>query len=187
MSHHKHTTEAFILNVMPAREHDARVKMITKDGEVLSAIATGLRTLKSKLRMSVVPYSHLNASIVRGKDTWRLTNAQSVEHFYDAIADKEAKKALARTVSLVELLTPGEMHVGNIFEILLAYAKDLSEGKAQGKIKAYETQAALRVLSELGYIESAEKWNDAGIEYIEAHIAEAVRDVNHGIKSTHLM
>jgi recombinational DNA repair protein (RecF pathway) len=189
MSHHKHTIEAFILSVTPAREHDARVKVVTKDGEVLSAIATGLRTLKSKLRMSLVPFTHVSISLVRGKDIWRLTNATSISNIYNDIRDKEYKKAFARSVSLVEKLTPGEMHVGMLFEKLLMYGEQLiaeSDSPDSSRRKAYETRAAIILLSELGYIEHAERWVNADIEYIEANIKVAIQDVNHGIQSTHL-
>ena len=190
MSHHKHTIEAFVIQVTPSREHDARIKLVTKDGEVLTAIATGLRTLKSKLRMTIVPYALAKVSLVKGKDMWRLTNAQSVRNFFAEMPESEKRKALARTVSLVEKLTPGESHVGNIFEKLIEYAEILIKEKVEEKndrLKAYETQAALKILAELGYIENTEKWNNADIEYINTHIKEAVQDVNHGIKSTHLM
>jgi recombinational DNA repair protein (RecF pathway) len=189
MSHHKHTTEAFVLSVTAAREHDARIKVVTKDGEVLSAIATGLRTLQSKLRMSLVPYSHVSISLVRGKDVWRCTNASSLRNFYNEIQDKEYKKALARTVSLIERLTPGEAHVGMLFEQLLTYAERLAHESSQpdnARCKAYEAQAALIILSELGYIEHAERWVTADISYIQEHIGEAVRAINHAIQSTHL-
>lgn len=189
MSHNKHTTEALILNMTPAREHDARVKVVTKDGEVLSAIATGLRTLKSKLRMSLVPYAHVSVSLVRGKDIWLLTNASSITNIYNDIKDKEYKKAFARSVSLVEKLTPGEMHVGMLFEKLLTYGEQLIAESIEPQVsrcKAYETRAAIILLSELGYIEHAERWVNADIEYIEANIKDAIQDVNHGIQSTHL-
>ncbi len=183
MSHHKHTTEAFILNVIPSREHDARVKMVTRDGEVLTAIAAGLRMLKSKLRMAVVPFAHATVSIVKGKDVWRLTNAQPIRNFYEEIKGAEARKALAKTVSLVERLTPGETHIGNVFEILLAYAGQLI---TQATIKTLEIQAALNILSELGHIEERERWGQADLAFIEAHMKEAVEVINHGIASTHL-
>ncbi len=154
MSHHKHTTEAFVLNVLPSREHDARVKLVTKDGEVLTAIATGLRMLKSKLRMAVVPYAHINASIVKGKEMWRLTNAQSLNDTYAHVEHREGKKALARTAYLVEKLTPGETHVGNIFNLLMDYAKTLmilSKGIQDETVKVYETQVALYSLRTWSY------------------------------------
>jgi DNA repair protein RecO len=191
MSHHKHTTEAFVLAVKAVREGDARVKLVTKDGEVLSVIATGLRLLKSKLRMAVVPYASLRVSIVRGKDVWRLTNAEPLRNFYYEIKSNPAtaigaRKALARTASLCEKLTPGEGVVGNLFQHLVTYADNLAQGIAEEKIKAYETHVALRILSELGYMEDAGKWNDADIAYIESHMLEAVKDVNHGIASADL-
>lgn len=186
MSHHKHTTEAFVLSVTPSREHDVKIKMVTKDGEVLTAIATGMRTLRSKLRMAVMPYAHVTVSIVKGKDVWRLTNAQSLCSFYAVIAHREARKALARTVSLVEKLTPGEANVGIIFEILVAYAHYMTLEKTHDHIKAHETQAALRILAELGHIEDGDKWKAADVTYVEMHITEAVRVINQGIASTHL-
>jgi recombinational DNA repair protein (RecF pathway) len=190
MSHHKHTVEAFVLTVTPVREHDARVKVVTKEGEILTAIATGLRTLKSKLRMSVVPYAHISISLVKGKDMWRLTNAHEIRSYYGQLTENASRKALARTVSLLEKLTPGETFIGTIFERLLAYAAVLVENSFENKeerLTAYETQVALQILSHLGYIENGERWNDVDVSYVEAHIKEAIHDVNHGIKSTQLV
>lgn len=195
MSHHKHTTEAYILAVKAVKEGDARIKFVTKDGEVLSAIATGLRLLKSKLRMSVVQYSHVSVSLVRGKDVWRLTNANSIKDYFSELKSNsstalETRKALARIVSLVEKLTPGEMQVGGIFERLINYSEILLKENFLNKselLNAYETQTALFIMTDLGYIENASKWQNATIEYIQENIKTAIKDINHGIQSTHLI
>jgi hypothetical protein len=145
--------------------------------------------------MSVTQYSHVSVSLVRGKDVWRLTNANSIKDYFSELKSNsstapETRKALARIVSLVEKLTPGEMQVGGIFERLINYSEILLKENFLNNpelLNAYETQTALFIMTDLGYIENASKWQSASIEYIQENIKIAIKDINHGIQSTHLI
>jgi DNA repair protein RecO len=76
--HHIHRTTAFVSRVSAYRERDMIVTFLTEDFGMISAIATGVRKVDSKMRHSLVPFSFGEYEFVRGKDMWRLVSTYPV-------------------------------------------------------------------------------------------------------------
>src|SRR5690349_10081885 len=70
------TTEGFIIDSRPSGEAGKLLYIFTKDHGLVMATAQGIRLEKSKLRYFIQDYSFGVYSFVKGKEYWRLTNAQ---------------------------------------------------------------------------------------------------------------
>jgi recombinational DNA repair protein (RecF pathway) len=76
MSHTIHTTTGFIIESHPYGEAGKLLSIFTRDLGLVRAVAQGIRLEKSKLRYHTQDFSMSEFSFVRGKELWRLTNAQ---------------------------------------------------------------------------------------------------------------
>lgn len=70
------TTDGFIIDSRPSGEAGKLLYIFTRDHGLVMATAQGIRLEKSKLRYFIQDYSFGTYSFVKGKEYWRLTNAQ---------------------------------------------------------------------------------------------------------------
>ena len=76
--HPIHTTPGLIIHSRPYGEAGKLLSIFTRDFGLVLANAQGIRLEKSKLRPFIQDYSFGIFSLVKGKELWRLTSAQSV-------------------------------------------------------------------------------------------------------------
>jgi hypothetical protein len=74
--HSINTTDGFIIDSKPYGEAGKILSIFTRDLGLVTTTAQGIRLEKSKLRYSAQLYSFGTFSFVRGKEFWRLTNAE---------------------------------------------------------------------------------------------------------------
>lgn len=199
MSHHKYTTEAFVINLRSRREADALVTLFTRELGVIQAVATGLRRLLSKMRMSVGQYSHIRVSVVQGKDFWRLTNAEPRDEYWGSFS-KEAKLSFARlSTFLARMMPAGEKHE-EIFNHLIDCSNFLillsksNPKEIQRKSELIELIFVLRALHGLGYLGNPTEWKyvlegditEEVLEHVEKDKKKALNKINSTLESSHL-
>lgn len=78
MSHTIYNTEAFIMSSHNSGEADRVYKLFTKDLGVITAKATGIRKIESRLNFFVQDFKYIDASLVKGKTIWRLVSARPI-------------------------------------------------------------------------------------------------------------
>ncbi len=193
MSHHIYNTKAFIIGTLPSGECDSIIIMYTEDFGLISAIAKGLRDMKSKLRYSLQELSYGTVALVRGREFWRVTNAATEISLFNKALAPTLRNILASIMFFVKRFSPGEDRNNDIFEslkqissFLFRFQKDISAEDAS--IVVLVTQ--MRIMYSLGYIknistnknilteayslENIKKWNnEAGS--IKRMIDEAVQ------------
>lgn len=76
MSIEKYTTECFVLEGYERAEHDKVFLLFTREFGLISAHAKSVRKLESKLRAHLLPGNMTTATLVKGKEFWRLVGAQ---------------------------------------------------------------------------------------------------------------
>jgi DNA repair protein RecO (recombination protein O) len=154
MSHTIHTTEGFILKSVNFGEANKYFYIFTAEFGLIKAAAQGIRHLKSKLRYSLEDLSLGQISVVRGREIWRITNAEN------KITLKESKEILllSRIFSLLLRLLHGEEKNSILFDylkealnFLVDYKKESAE-RDEAIFSSFECILALRILSALGYI-----------------------------------
>src|SRR3989344_1952314 len=107
MSHPIYRTEGVVLGGNDTGEGSRILHILTPDLGLVRVLAQGVRELKSKLRYATQYFSYALFELVRGKDLWRLTNAEEAVSFYKNLSPL-AKTRVAEVTALVRRLTRGE-------------------------------------------------------------------------------
>jgi DNA repair protein RecO len=198
MSHHLHHSRAITLFTRPFGEGSLLCFLLTSNLGLIPALSQGAREQNSKLRAHLQPLSLIEASFVKGKNGWRLTNAEVEKNFYSSFRDYPALKSLwTRVFSLLTSLVQGEEENGGLF-LLIEEALSFS---ANGSISPSDTNSfeqvlVLRILENLGYIpESAkldsfsrtDEWSVSLLSSFRVHEKEALRAINESISHSDLV
>ncbi|KKU49566.1 MAG: repair protein RecO protein [Parcubacteria group bacterium GW2011_GWB1_49_7] len=160
MSYHIYTTKGIILSAQPVREADRVYNILTRDLGLVRASALGVRKAASKLRGNIEPVSLSSVSLVRGKDSWRLTSAELIKKI-------PAEEAIARPLALLEKLVQGEAIHPELFDVV---EKSATLGVA-------EIDFVAQILYHLGYL----KLDDLNLPK-----KSLVKAINEGLQNSHL-
>src|SRR5689334_20839105 len=119
MFYHTYNTEAFVLSSEPTGEASKYVYLFTRDLGLVGERAQSSRSVASKLRFALEPLSHSKVSLVRGKNSWRLTNAAPEENLFMKLRDNREKLVLCANVfALIKKLLAGEEKNHELFTTL---------------------------------------------------------------------
>jgi DNA repair protein RecO (recombination protein O) len=152
MSHHIYQTRGFIVRGVNSGEADRTIFVFTESMGLLSVNARAARKVSSKLRYSLQNYSFVRVAFVRGKNLWRLTDAEELISFLGA-EEAQKLKLLAGVFSLVNRFVHGEGENKMLFwslEDLFGFLQ--REELFEEEMLSIETLAACRILSALGYV-----------------------------------
>ncbi|MEK7609826.1 MAG: recombination protein O N-terminal domain-containing protein [Patescibacteria group bacterium] len=178
------TTPGFIIESRPRGESGKVFSIFTRDLGLIMVSAQGIRLEKSKLRFHSQEYSFGEFSFVRGKEYWRLTNAnqlrdesrKSQETNWDgrnairatgkqknekAKNSSELKEIIGRIVLLLRRLLHGEEAHPELFDHIeksFAFIES-SEDLSDIRLKTTESVIVFRILHLLGYIGADKKLN----------------------------
>src|SRR3989344_5623255 len=183
--HHIYTTKAFVVHSFPHGESGKFLLLFTKDFGLVGAVAQGIRFSKSKLRSHLIDFNFTNVSLVKGKEVWRVTGAQEIEHVESNIVQIKILKLLKR-------LLHGEEKNENLFEIIeKLYETEIDKADFDN----VECLTVLRILDSLGYISKNNKYNnllestdiDNGrLDLIKKIKPEIIKTINQSLKESHL-
>ena len=178
MSYQIYTTDAIVCGSWERGEHDRYLLLFTRDVGMVVARAAGVRGVRSKLRYALQDFSQVRISLVRGKQSWRVTGVEPDENLYFAAPSREGRAAMLRGIRLLRRLIHGEdIHVElfrvTIDGLLYLITLELPDKNA-------ETLFALRILYQLGYIDSGDTYRFA----IDAHsLEEAVIELGENTQA----
>ncbi len=198
MFYHTHNTEAFVLTALPSGESSKYVYLFTKDLGLVGAHAQGVRDVKSKLRYALDNLSYSRVSLVRGKNSWRLTNAVPHKNFFLEFRDDQPKLILcANTLALIKKLVAGEEKNHKLFEILDSGFSFLErERLSSDNIKNVEAIFMLRILDNLGYLGDeavleqfvlGDAWSHEMLVEMERERRNAVFAINKSLEASHMI
>jgi hypothetical protein len=107
---------------------------------------------KSKLRSFLVEMKPFKLSFIRGKDSWRITNARE-----DSLSSLkgEALSTYARVSNLIRMLVHGEEKDERLFNLMKSLHEDFEVVDAD-TLRSLEEITVLKVLSILGYVHPSE-------------------------------
>lgn len=190
--HSIYTTLGFVIASRPYGEAGKILSIFTRDMGLVMAVAQGIRLEKSKLRYHAQDYSLGTFSFVRGRELWKLTDAQ----FQQSFASSADTFLLAKISVLLKRLLHGEEAHSQLFDCVLAGIIFGCQYKlTEEQENVLESLLVLRILRLLGYIgddiemKECFKNNDFDIEIIST-IANKRSVINHHInkalKESHL-
>ena len=197
MSHHIYNTKAFIINNFPSGEADSIIVMYTEEFGLISAIAKGLRDMKSKLRYSLQELSYGTVALVRGREFWRVTNAATEISLFNKALAPSFRNTLASILAFVKRFSPGEDRNNDIFEslkqissFLFRFQKDISAEDASIVVLVTE----LRIMYSLGYIKNistsknilTESYTLENIKSWNLEVEAIKRMINEAVNISHL-
>ena len=197
--HALHTTEAFVLGSIPQGESNRVFRLFTKEFGYLYAHGQGVRDVRNRNRFALTTGQHIRVTLVRGRETWRITGAQSLAPAAEA-RDMHTRARAAQVRKLFSLcasLAPRETRSDDLYRLLTAVRETLLHCDTQD-VRDVETIGALRLLNLLGYV--AAPANDAWpnellgsvetrpelIVWAQSHRAEVLRVINGGIESANV-
>ena len=194
MSYHLYQTRGFVLRSAHIGEANKLFVIFTEDMGLLSVSAQSVRKITSKLRYSLRDLSFVRISLIRGKTTWRLTDAEELESF-STETEEEKIKVFAGILSVVRRLVHGEEENKELFSILfdtLLFLK--KENFTQDEIKRLETLIVLKILSSLGYIGENKNLSffivaslsKPLLDKFEPSRSSALHEVNRALEESHL-
>lgn len=153
MAHRHYHTLALVLGGHNVGESHRYLTLLTREFGMVSAVARSMRLERSKLRFALRDFALLQASLVRGREMWRITGAVLVSDYYHTFKhDQERVAFLVHLTALLRRLLHGEERNEQLFEIVhtaLTHLKEPAGG--QEVIRDVENLTVLRLLSSLGY------------------------------------
>lgn len=151
VSYHVYQTSGFILRSINIGEADRVIFVFTEQFGLLPLSVRAARKASSKLRYALKNYSFVRVAFVRGKNAWRLTDAEE-KGCFNPVYDSERLKTFAGVSALVNRLVHGEGENPVLFAVLAeSFCFLQEEGLSEEERHTFEILAMCRVLSALGY------------------------------------
>jgi len=188
MSYHKYSTEGIILKRLAMGESNVVVYVLTLDFGLIIASAQSARLQKSKLRPALVEWTHSAIAAVKGKNGWKITDAEAKENFF------AFSPTLARISSILLKMIAGEVSHPEIFRIVFSGLQFLKTVEEKD-VPDFEILIVLRILKELGYVstdgieEFVEKPDDWSYEILKKVFLKKtffIKRINKGLKESQL-
>lgn len=192
MSHLKYTTPAILVFQAQSGEADRFIYLYTKDFGMVHAIGKSVRVSQSKLKPSLEEGNLISASLVRGRDIWRLTDATIEEKL--SFPGKEFNLFL-KILRLLKSLVQGEEKNENLFLVLQETFEILHRGKTpENLLGALECVTLVRILDALGYGREEVDWgisttdpiSETFLETAEKNKKNIISLINKSIQESHL-
>ncbi|MDP3996677.1 MAG: recombination protein O N-terminal domain-containing protein [bacterium] len=195
--YHIHHTDAFVIKVATVKEANATFLIFTRELGMLWASAQSVRRTDSKLRGHLREFSFSHISLVRGKDTWRITGAEQMVNFYDCFfTNKDALFVCARIFGLLRRLLYGEEKNERLFSVLEETFNFIKESAlSRSRLLNVETIAVLRILHCLGYIGDSKEiggfvespfFSEEVVSQMAGVRKTALGEINRALRESHL-
>lgn len=191
--HQVYTTEAFVFSLRPAGEGSAMVRVYTRELGFLSAWVQSARSVKSKLRFRVQPFSHLTVSLVRGRDMWRVVGVTDTDDEVRVRTRPHCLPVVSRVSQIFSRLLAGEERDAVLFDDFRNGLSALLAVEVQNAVHV-EIMLLLRALNHLGYVSpdpvllpfvSASRYGE--IPESDSQLrAHAVRAINQALRESQL-
>ena len=191
------TTPAIVIRARGVGENGKIFSLFSRDLGLVKAHAQGVRNFNSKLHAHLIDFSLSKISLVRGKNSWRLTGANAEKNYYQLFKTAPLKlETAANVVRLLERLIHGEEKNEKLFDLVkngLDFLEKLPEEKKA--ILTFETTLVLRILCNLGYVQkhdsisllaTTDNWNEKLLATVRPKIPHLIAVINQSLKESHL-
>ncbi len=165
MSSHFFTTEALVIGSMRYGEADRIVTLYTRDRGRLSAIAKGVRRVKSKTGGRLEPFSLVRASFHTGRGSLYTVAGVDTLRTFQGVRDQLFRmEEGARLLASVRRLFPGEEASVPAFNLLVRGIAGLAETSDQAAASNIVLATRLKLLVLLGYAPEMTRCSACGAE-----------------------
>lgn len=189
MSYHIYQTEGIVFAKRDVGEADRILFVLTRDLGRIDALAQGIRYLKSKLRYSIDTFSYSRIGLVRGKDFWRIVDAEKLVNWRHIPQNSEKLAIVAKIAGLLGRMIKGEQPDKALFEEVRAAFIFLEENEfpKDGKnLKTFESLTKIRIMSHLGYVADHKRWLSMALEEAEGKEKLMSEELQKALIESHL-
>jgi DNA repair protein RecO len=156
MPHYLYQTEGFVIGSRSIGEGSRLLDLLTHRLGRVSILAQGTRELRSKLRYHLSELTFFQATLVKGREFWRLVGAEPITDFNVAslVSDNHRRALTARLAFLLRrfLITDGKLNDSQLYlEIRSAISFLTQHQLSQLELEHYEIASVWRLLALLGY------------------------------------
>jgi len=194
--YHIYQTEGFILGSVPVKEANRYISIYTKELGLLRGMAQGVRNLRSKLKYSLQDLSYSKISLVRGKEVWRIVNAEKLSFLDKSLQDEKRKVILARIAAFLKRFVRGEERDERLFEEIKnsLYFVEKEEFNNE-EIRFFDIVLVLRLLNILGYgpkekvfdeLIYFQEWDKGKLSLVAGNEDKIITFINKAIEQSHL-
>ncbi len=192
MSHWLYHTEGLILTGWPNGETGRRFDIFTDRLGRITAQATGVRELKSKLRYHLQELTAVRISLVRGRGDWRIVYAETIQVKSFNLTERQT---IARLFQLLARLIIDEGRRWPVWqEIFSAYHLISQTSLAPAELADFELLVVWRILTALGYCQASPPltpfatapWSQKLISDFNGHRQAALLVVEQALYHSHL-
>ncbi len=146
----KFTTDGLVIKENNVGESDRVVVVLTRDKGLISAFCSGARKPKSKNAASTALLSYSHLCITQTKDTYRITEAEAIDVFFDIRTDIQ-KLSLAQYIcELCQVLVPYEVEGEDFLRLALNSLHYIEKGKMD--IYSIKALTELRLMVIAGFM-----------------------------------
>lgn len=154
MSYHIYTTEALVLNSYPRGDGSRSIVLFTEKLGLVHVHGQGLRELRSKLRHATDLLSFFQASLVRGRERWRLSGANPTFSLSETRRLLSKRKIASELTALLSRFIHGEEPNEKLFcEIKNLFIFLEKEDLSRDELEAFLVVGTLKILAALGYLD----------------------------------
>ncbi|HEY9586025.1 MAG TPA: recombination protein O N-terminal domain-containing protein [Candidatus Paceibacterota bacterium] len=192
--HKLYSHSGIILSVRSSGEKSSFVSLLSRGLGKISAKAVSSRAASGKLKGHIMPYSAGVYTLVRGKEGWKLIQAEVKENFLSSLKDLPKKKIVARVCQLIAKIV-GEEGEPKLFDCIYTGLKTLA-GLDSYVVKTFEVVLVGRILNILGFLSFADlpeslkdfnNFSDRALLEVKHFEKELVQRINNGLKESNLV
>lgn len=181
---HKYVTRAFVLARHPLREQALSITLLTADLGLLRARTEGVRKPGAKLAHALQTLSEIEATVLRGKDGWRLSGAILERNWFQELS-QEARERAGKRVSLILRLVQGEAMDAHLYEAFCEFLPRLKD-TTEAEQDAAEFVITLKALSLLGHDAGPIPSEEAILAMDRTARLSLISRINHGLEASGL-
>jgi recombinational DNA repair protein (RecF pathway) len=168
MAHTIYKTDAFVVGAHPRGEASAVFTLFTQTHGLIAARAQSVRRGPAKLKHALNKYKKASCSLVRGKNGWRLIDAEELPLSGEIFTHEIKREVYAKLLQWVVRFQGHEEEARELYEDIIATVLFLETHTLNvEEAKALEVCIALLVLNRLGYISREE---------VEAEMGKSLSD-----------
>ncbi|MFH1170490.1 MAG: recombination protein O N-terminal domain-containing protein [Candidatus Vogelbacteria bacterium] len=200
MPHYLYQTEGFIIGSRSTGEGSRLLDLLTHRLGRVSILAQGTRELRSKLRYHLSELTFFQATLVKGREFWRLVGAEPIADLNIAslVSDVHRRALTARLALLLRrfLVADGKPNDPQLYLELRSAVSFLARNNlSRLELERYEIASVWRLLALLGYgrrtpaleaILAHQDWSPALILSVATCQAEVVASINEALYHSHL-
>lgn len=194
MSYKLYNIEGIVINSISVSESSSILYVLTEDLGLIRVWAQGIRKVNSKLAPHVQDLTQTRIVVVKGREYWRLTDAEKRKGYSSLLQEKSTRAVVIRLIQIIKRLA----HEGvdkEVFTLTSNFLQHL-ENKKYDKIESevFEIIYILRLLNILGYginghakiLKEPLEWSIEREKYVLKNRSLLIKSINEALKISQL-